>query len=255
MDSVAWVQGGQLVVPQEVMAALGAVEGEAVRFEADAGRVVLSRTAGSPAPGYAQVAQVAQAAPGGGWAGLVGRLTMVVVPTIGGAALVGAILLAVGTSPGVGVARALGTLLALGVGGLLAIPSAGLLDRRERTPVGAGGLVITGLAVVLGLVAIWATPESQVFYRLMGTSLSLATGWSVASLLLWITGRGFVVDGMVMATIGLIGLAVTLSVVPLLAESDGGFFGAGYARASFASQILAYAAAIVTPLVGARQPH
>jgi hypothetical protein len=81
--------------------------------------------------------------------------------------------------------RILITTLSFGGFSVTGLAASVRLDRRRFVPVGVGGLIASGVALVLSLTAIWARiGDSQVFFQLLGTSVVIAVALAYASLVL-----------------------------------------------------------------------
>lgn len=90
--------------------------------------------------------------------------------------------------------RILMTTLSFGGFSVTGLAASVRLDRRRFVPIGVGGLIASGVALALSLTSIWAgIDDSEVFFRLLGTSVVLAVALAYASLVLLVRpGHGAV---------------------------------------------------------------
>jgi hypothetical protein len=273
METTAVVHGGTLVLPADVLRAMGAVEGDRLTISAEAGRIVMTRqpaaaTAAAPAPGapsawtrpgmgatsWAPPAVPAPPAPASHAAAeprpakrALRVFLYALIGSLSAGALLAIGLLLVDSDLTVLQAKIIGTAAVVGGFSLLGLCSSSWYDRQERVWLAGGGVATAAVALLLSVIAIWGEVSASGYYRALTIAVIVAVAWALSSLELVFYGRDHTVDVVVLATVGLIALFTALVIVPILTSFDG--LGEGYGRLVAVVLILAVLGSVVSPVL------
>jgi hypothetical protein len=121
--------------------------------------------------------------------------------------------------------RLLATTALLAGYGLVAMPSAMLLDRRRAVPLATAGLALAGAGALLSLVAVWSGEPSPRLGKVVGTVTAFALATAQTSALAVRSGRGpAAVRRLFALSCLLAGTAAALFAAMLWAEADSDVF-------------------------------